>query len=119
MHFAMTANFSTPFGQPVGQPTGPPIGLISPLAGSAHDLYAVYFEIAKRDHACRIAALYGKQTPPEGHTPFRPLPFEHFEARFRAVFDIPGGEEIFRKQLARQARAYGVDVASEASRRAA
>ena len=111
----MTANFSTPFGSPIG----PPIGSISPLAGTAHDLYAVYLEIAKRDHKCRIGALYGKQTPPEGHTPFRPLPFEHFEARFRAVFDIPGGEEIFRKQLARQARVYGVDVASEPSRRAA
>lgn len=115
----MTANFSTPFGPPTGLPIGPPIGSISPLVGSVHDLYAVYLEIAKRDHTCRIAALYGTQTPPEGHTPFRPLPFEHFEARFRAVFDIPGGEEIFRRQLSRQARVYGVDVASEPSRRAA
>jgi hypothetical protein len=111
MRFAMTANFSTSLGLAAGS--------ISPLAGSTYDLYAVYLEIAKRDHACRIAALYGKQAPPTGHTPFRPLPFEHFEARYRAVLNVPGGDDIFRMQLARQASVYGVEVASEVNRRAA
>jgi len=110
MHLAMAANLSTSFGT---------AGSISPLAGSIRDLYAVYLEIAKQDHACRIAALYGKQLPPAGHTPFRPLPFEHFEARYKAVLDVPAGDEIFRKQLARQARVYGVEAASESNRRAA
>jgi len=90
-----------------------------PLSGSIQDLYAVYVEIAKRDHACRRAALYGKQTPPPGHTPFRPIPFEHFETRFRAASAVAGGEGIFRRQLARQAQVYGVTTTSGASRRAA
>ena len=107
----MTANQSTSFGAAVGS--------ISLLAGSIHDLYAVYLEIAKRDHACRIAALYGKQAPPDGHTPFRPLPFEHFEARYKGVLHVPAGDEIFRKQLARQAQVYGVEAVSESIRRAA
>lgn len=90
-----------------------------PLAGSLTDLYAVYFELAKRDHACRRAALYGEQTPPPGHTPFRPLPLEHFEARFRAASAIVGGEELFRRQLARQAQVYGVALDVTAGRLAA
>jgi hypothetical protein len=90
-----------------------------PLSGSMTDLYAVYFEVAKRDHACRRAALYGEQTPPPGHTPFRPLPLEHFEARFRAASATVGGEEIFRKQLARQAQVYGVALGGSSGRQAA
>ena len=90
-----------------------------PLSGSVNDLYAVYFEIAKRDHAVRRAALYGDQAPPAGHTPFRPLPIEHFEARFNAAAEIRGGEDIFRRQLARQAKVYGVETRAVAGRQAA
>ena len=90
-----------------------------PLSGSALDLYAVYFEIAKRDHACRRAALYGAQAPPPGHTPFRPLSFDDFEMRFLTAAHIPRGEEIFRQQLARQAQVYGVAQVIEVSRQAA
>ncbi len=92
---------------------------VAPLAGSLHDLYAVYHEIARLDHACRREALYGKQTPPPGHTPFRPLPLEHFEARFEAAKQLPDGETMFRKQLARQAKVYGATVTSLPSKRAA
>jgi hypothetical protein len=91
----------------------------SPLNGSVHDLYAVYFEIAKRDHACRRAALYGVHTPPPGHTPFRPLSFADFEIRFHSAAEIPDGEDIFRRQLARQAQVYGVEPVIKASRNAA
>ncbi len=92
---------------------------ISPLHGSVDDLYAVYLEIAKRDHSVRIAALYGKQAPPPGHTPFRPLPREHFDARFYSSTQVAGGETIFRRQLSRLARVYGVQNVSPAARRAA
>lgn len=90
-----------------------------PLPGTLQDLYAIYFEVAKRDHDCRRAALYGKQTPPPGHTPFRPIPFEHFETRFLAASAVVGGEDIFRRQLARQAQVYGVIVSSISTRQAA
>jgi len=90
-----------------------------PLPGTLQDLYSVYFEVAKRDHACRRAALYGKQTPPPGHTPFRPIPFEHFETRFLAASAVAGGEDIFRRQLARQAQVYGVTVSNNSTRQAA
>jgi hypothetical protein len=90
-----------------------------PLSGSVADLYRVYFEIAKRDHAVRRAALYGKQTPPPGHTPFRPIPYEHFETRFMASASVPYGEVMFRKQLARQAAVYGVNPAPLSHRQAA
>lgn len=96
-----------------------PTASFEPLAGSIQSLYAIYLEIAKRDHACRIAALYGKQQPPAGHTPFRPLPREHFEARFESASQIAGGEEIFRKQLARQAYVYGVELTLSSGRQAA
>jgi len=78
------------------------------LAGTLYDLYAVYVEIAKQDHTVRRAALYGDQAPPAGHTPFRPLPIEHFEARFEQAQLIPGGEDIFRRQLAKLAQVYQV-----------
>lgn len=92
---------------------------VTPLTGSLHDLYAVYHEIAKLDHACRREALYGKQTPPPGHTPFRPLPLEHFQARFEAAKQLPNGETTFRMQLARQAKVYGAALNSMPSKRAA
>lgn len=92
---------------------------VEPLAGNLHDLYSVYHEIARLDHACRRQALYGNQTPPPGHTPFRPLPLEHFEARFEAAKQLPSGEVTFRKQLARQAKVYGATTTSLPTKRAA
>jgi hypothetical protein len=109
MHFDMTPLNASSSGWPS----------VAPLTGAVSELYAVYFEVAKRDHACRIAALYGTQAPPVGHTPFRPLPMEHFEARFQSATREPGGEMIFRRQLARQARVYGVDISHGRQRRAA
>ena len=96
-----------------------PVDAASPLVGSARDLYQIYFEIAKRDHACRRAALYGTQAPPPGHTPFRPLRFEDFEARFFSADQVPGGEDIFRRQLGRQAQVYGVTTGGDSRRQAA
>src|SRR5690606_10227045 len=92
---------------------------IEPLSGSAKVLYAVYLEIAKRDHRLRVQALYGKQSPPPGHTPLRPLPLEHFVQRLQAAQASPHGEEAFRRQLARGAKVYGVDCISVGSRRLA
>jgi hypothetical protein len=82
---------------------------IEPLSGSVAVLYQIYLEIAEKDHRCRIQALYGKLTPPTGHTPYRPLPMDHFIDRFEAAKNIPNGEVVFRKQLARLACVYGVD----------
>jgi hypothetical protein len=110
MHFAMTQTVLRTFS---------PTASFEPLAGNVQSLYSVYLDIAKRDHACRIAALYGKHQPPAGHTPFRPLPLAHFEARFRSASLMSGGEEIFRRQLARQAHVYGVKPVSSSSRQAA
>jgi hypothetical protein len=110
MHFAMTQAFLRTFS---------PTASFEPLAGNSQSLYSIYLEIAKRDHACRIAALYGKHQPPAGHTPFRPLPFEHFEARLRSASLMSGGEDIFRRQLARQAHVYGVMPVSSNKRQAA
>ncbi len=90
-----------------------------PLNGTVQELYAVYYEIAKRDHACRRAALYGKQSPPPGHTPFRPLSLDGFAARFQSAIAVSGGEDVFRRQLARQAQVYGVESMIVASRQAA
>lgn len=96
-----------------------PTDRVLQLTGSIHELYAVYLEVAKRDHACRRAALYGTQTPPPGHTPFRPLPFEDFESRFLTAATLPGGEDIFRRQLGRQAQVYGVTPIQSSDRQAA
>ena len=90
-----------------------------PLSGSIKVLYAVYLEVAKRDHRLRVQALYGKQSPPPGHTPLRPLPLEHFVQRFQAAQASSGGEVAFRRQLARWAKVYGVDCISVVSRRMA
>lgn len=93
---------------------------IEPLGGSPEVLYRIYLEIAAKDHRCRIQALYGIETPPAGHTPYRPLPMQHFVDRFEVAKSMPNGELIFRKQLARLARVYGVDcVAAVAGRVAA
>jgi hypothetical protein len=92
---------------------------VAPLSGSVHDLYSVYLEVARIDHQCRRAALYGVQSPPPGHTPFRPLSFQDFETRFNTATSVPQGEDIFRRQLARQADVYGVAVSNKPTRRAA
>lgn len=92
---------------------------LEPLSGSVKVLYAIYLEIAKRDHRLRVQALYGKQNPPPGHTPLRPLPLDHFVQRLQAAQAVPGGEETFRRQLARWAKVYGVDCLSVVSRRLA
>lgn len=81
---------------------------IPPLLGSVPELYKVYLEIAKRDHACRVRALYGSQTPPAGHSPFRPLPLKHFRERFDAAKALPGGEAAFRRLLARWANVHSL-----------
>ncbi len=91
---------------------------IEPLSGSVEVLYAVYLEIARRDHRCRVQALYGSQTPPPGHTPFRPLPLGNFTERFSSA-QAGGGEQLFRKQLARWAKVYGVDCVEVVARRLA
>lgn len=105
----MTATSTYPFA-----PT-----MVEALAGSVHDLYRVYLEVAERDHACRIQALYGQQPPPPGHTPYRPLPLHHFEARLQSACAMPGGERLFRQQLARWAHVYGVATNEMQSLRAA
>lgn len=93
---------------------------IEPLSGSPEVLYRIYLEIAAKDHRCRIQALYGNHAPPTGHTPYRPLPIHHFVDRFELAKSMPDGELIFRKQLARLAKVYGVDcVAAVAGRVAA
>ena len=92
---------------------------LEPLSGSAKVLYSVYLEIAKRDHRLRVQALYGKQNPPPGHTPLRPLPLEHFVQRLQSAQAVPGGEDAFRRQLARWAKVYSVDCISVVSRRLA
>ena len=80
----------------------------SPL--SLNDLYAVYLEVARRDHAWRISAMYGQTPPPAGHSPLRLLPFEDFRERYEAALRVPGGHAVFEGQMLRRARAYGVDV---------
>jgi hypothetical protein len=92
---------------------------MEPLSGSPDVLYRIYLEIAAKDHRCRIQALYGKQTPPSGHTPYRPLPMHHFVDRFESAKNLPNGEMIFRKQLARLARVYGVDCVAVVAGRVA
>lgn len=92
---------------------------IEPLSGSPEVLYQIYLEIAAQDHHCRIQALYGQQSPPTGHTPYRPLPLHHFVSRFESAKGVPNGERIFRQQLARLARVYQVDCVAAVTRRAA
>jgi hypothetical protein len=92
---------------------------IEPLSGSIEVLYQIYLAISAKDHRCRIQALYGKQTPPTGHTPYRPLPMDHFIDRFETAKSIPNGEMIFRKQLARLACVYGVDCLATVTGRVA
>ncbi len=111
----MSSSANSPFGHLQFSATE----AVAPLSGSLTELYAVYHEVARLDHACRREALYGKQTPPPGHTPFRPLPLEHFEARFEAAKRLPDGERMFRQQLARQASVYGARLQSMPSKRAA
>lgn len=74
------------------------------------ELYAVYRAIAQADHRWRIQSFYGDALPPKGHHEFRPLPLSHFQDRLNAARAVSDGEVAFRRQLARQASAYGVDV---------
>ena len=99
--------------QSVSQTIPAPLGL--------DDLYALYLEVARRDHAWRIRALYGEVAPPEGHTPLRLLSMLHFRERYEAALRVPGGHTVFEAQMLRRARAYGIDVRSALSslRRAA
>ena len=83
------------------------------------ELYGVYLAIAKADHRWRSRAMYGEETPPPGHSEFRPLSQSHFAERFAAAANIVGGEATFRARLARQAAAYRVDVQDELMRRRA
>jgi len=92
---------------------------IEPLSGSTEVLYRIYLEIAASDHRCRIQALYGKQAPPTGHTPYRPLPMSHFVDRFESAKGLPNGEVLFRKQMARLARVYGIDCVAVVAGRVA
>jgi hypothetical protein len=92
---------------------------IEPLSGSSEVLYRIYLEIAAKDHRCRIQALYGNQSPPSGHTPYRPLPIHHFVDRLESAKSMPNGEELFRKQLARLARVYSVDCVAAVTDRVA
>lgn len=89
------------------------------LRGSTRVLYAVYLEIAARDHRCRLTALYGNELPPAGHAPFRPLRFDDFAERFESSRTIVGGEETFRRQLARWAKVHGIDCVEVISNRTA
>ena len=75
-----------------------------------NDLYAIYLEVARRDHAWRIHALYGETQRPAGHTPLRLLPMEHFRQRYEAALRTPNGHAVFEAQMLRRARAYGVDI---------
>ncbi len=83
---------------------------------SINELYNVYLLIARADHHWRIAALYGKQPRPAGHSEFRPLPWEHFSERFAIAQSIVGGEMSLRNRLARQAAAYRIDIDTELRR---
>ncbi len=103
----------------INQAYAPPATPLQPMAGSISELYAVYSQIAERDHACRIQALYGVQPPPPGHTPFRPLTLEDFEHRFATASKLPDGELLFRQQLTRLAGVYCVEPKSTLARRAA
>lgn len=89
------------------------------LRGSVRVLYAVYLEIAARDHRCRLTALYGDTPPPAGLAPFRPLRFDDFAQRFESSRSIVGGEETFRRQLARWAKVHAIDCVEVISSRTA
>jgi len=75
-----------------------------------HELYAVYLEVARRDHAWRRRALYGEHTPPESHSPFRPLSETLFQQRRHAACLAPQGALRFQQQLLRRAHYYQVDL---------
>ncbi len=83
-------------------------GGIDGLSGTMDEMYAVYLEIAERDYACRIQALYGKAGSRTGHNLFRPLSSLEFAERYSSARLTPESDREFRQQLARQAAAYGV-----------
>lgn len=78
---------------------------------SRTELYAIYLEVARRDHQWRRQAMYGAEQPPEGHAPFRPLNEALFSERRDAALRVPEGAERFQLQLLRRARFYHVNVA--------
>jgi len=94
------------------------IGPLQNLAGLTSDeLYSVYVAIAQADHAHRLRALYGNESPPDGHAPLRMISASRFAGRWSLAGRMLGGEEQFLARLSRQAAAYGVDVAAEIARR--
>lgn len=92
---------------------------VEPISGSVRVLYAVYLEVAACDHRCRVAALYGTHEQPTGHTPFRPLRFDDFVQRYESSCLIVGGEDVFRRQLARWAKVHGIDCVTAVRSRVA
>lgn len=80
---------------------------------SSTELYVVYLAIARADHRWRVRTLYGDAERPAGHTEFRPLSNEQFEARLEVAKTLTNGESMFRQRLSRQAAAYRVDVGDE------
>lgn len=75
------------------------------------ELFVIYLEVARADHAWRCRSFYGDQTPPEGHTPFRPLNAAIFAERFRGACMLADGHQRFQAQLLRRASFYKVDTA--------
>lgn len=75
------------------------------------ELFAIYLEVARADHAWRRRSFYGDQTPPESHTPFRPLNAAIFSERFRGACTLADGHQRFQAQLLRRASFYKVDTA--------
>lgn len=87
------------------------IGPLQSLAGlSIDECYLVYTAIAQADHQHRRTAMYGDETPPPGHAPFRVVPLDCFADRLQNASEVVGGTESFLASLSRQACAYGVDV---------
>lgn len=87
------------------------IGPLQSLAGlSIDETYLVYVAIAEADHRHRRTAMYGQETPPPGHAPFRVVSPDCFADRLKRAASILGGEDSFLTKISRQACAYGVDV---------
>lgn len=73
-------------------------------------LYEVYVQTAERDHAFRLQAIYGNDPAPKGFHELHPMSLDDFVRRIRAHESAPHYASSLRRQLARQAVAYGVDV---------
>ncbi|MEM9365469.1 MAG: hypothetical protein AAGD07_05695 [Planctomycetota bacterium] len=73
-------------------------------------LYEVYLQTMERDHAFRLQAIYGDQPVPEGFHELHPMSLDDFVKRVRNHESAPQYATGLRRQIARQAAAYGVDV---------